>query len=97
MATTEDVERLGALSRISINKDELPRLAKDFDNILHYISQLDELTLVKTSTPPIPLLRNVLRKEGTPNSPGMWTKVLTALFPTRTGNALSVKKILSHD
>lgn len=97
MATTDDVKRLASLSRISFTDEELPKLAKDFDSVLHYISQLDELTLVKTSTPPIPKLRNVLRKDGDETKTGTWTKKLVALFPTRKDNSLTVKKILSHD
>ena len=41
--TREDVVHLAELSNISIAEDQIEPLIKDLDNILGYISQLDEL------------------------------------------------------
>ena len=41
--TREDVVHLAELSNISLAEDQIEPLIKDLDNILGYISQLDEL------------------------------------------------------
>lgn len=41
--TREDVVHLAQLSNISLAEDQIEPLIKDLDNILGYISQLDEL------------------------------------------------------
>lgn len=41
--TREDVVHLAELSNISLAEDQIEPLIKDLDNILDYISQLDEL------------------------------------------------------
>ena len=41
--TREDVVHLAELSNISLAEDHIEPLIKDLDNILGYISQLDEL------------------------------------------------------
>ena len=41
--TREDVVHLAELSNISLAEDQIDPLIKDLDNILGYISQLDEL------------------------------------------------------
>ena len=41
--TTEDVLHLAKLSNISLDEKQIEPLKKDLDNIVSYISQLDEL------------------------------------------------------
>ncbi|MBR6134505.1 Asp-tRNA(Asn)/Glu-tRNA(Gln) amidotransferase subunit GatC [Candidatus Saccharibacteria bacterium] len=41
--TREDVLHLANLSNISLSEDQIEPLMKDLDNIVGYISQLDEL------------------------------------------------------
>ncbi len=41
--TREDVLHLAELSNISLKEDQIESLGKDLDNIVNYISQLDEL------------------------------------------------------
>ena len=43
--TREDVVHLAELSNISLAEDQIEPLIKDLDNILGYISQLDELDM----------------------------------------------------
>ncbi len=95
MASTEDVQKLAALARLSIPEDRLPKLAKEFDAILGYVSQLDELTVDKR----LPLLpyTNVFRADENPHKPGIYTEKIAEQFPAREGDYLSVKQIISHD
>ena len=95
-ATPEDVQRLAALARIEVPDGELARFAAEFDGVLAYVGKLDSLTLPEGARPLSPV-RNVLRADGEPTPPGTWTEAITAQFPERVGDALSVKQIISHD
>lgn len=96
MATSEEVKKLAALARIHVEGAELEKFTKEFDSILAYVSQLETLAVAheRDEKPP---LRNVMREDGAPREPGLYTEKLVAQFPQKEGNALSVKKIISHD
>ncbi|HWU24519.1 MAG TPA: Asp-tRNA(Asn)/Glu-tRNA(Gln) amidotransferase subunit GatC [Candidatus Paceibacterota bacterium] len=93
----ETVERLSALARIQIPDDRKAALAAEFESIIAYIGQLDELTLSREGAPSVPALHNVFREDADPNETGAWTETIVRAFPAASGNALSVKKIISHD
>jgi aspartyl-tRNA(Asn)/glutamyl-tRNA(Gln) amidotransferase subunit C len=97
MATTEDVRKLAALARITIADAELEAFTSEFDAILAYVGQLETLDLPADLTSEKQPLRNVLRVEGEPHAPGISTEKMTAQFPAREGDALSVKQIISHE
>ena len=96
MANSSDVERLAALSRISVPPAELAAFAKDFDSIITYIGQLDGLDL-KVGESSVPPLHNVFRPDGEPDAVGEFSEKIIAQFPSRDGDSLSVKKIITHD
>jgi len=96
-ASIETVERLAALARIAIPADRKEALATEFDSIRAYIAQLDELTLPDGGAPALPALHNVFREDTDAYAPGTWTEDIVQAFPDRAENALSVKKIISHD
>jgi aspartyl/glutamyl-tRNA(Asn/Gln) amidotransferase C subunit len=93
----ETVERLAALARIQISDENKEALAAEFGHIISYIGQLDELTLAHEGGPSVPKLHNVFREDSYPNATGEWTETIVEAFPSKSGNSLSVKKILSHD
>lgn len=97
MATNEDVKKLATLARIRIEDAELESFTKEFDAILAYVSQLENLKLPADLRTQDPKLRNVMREDGAPHESGLYTEKLAAQFPAREGNALSVKQIISHD
>ncbi len=96
-ATTEEVKKLAALARISIPDNELGKFTSEFDAILAYVGQLEELELPHGAAEEKPRLRNVLREDGAPHAPGAYTEKLAEQFPAREGNALAVKQIITHD
>lgn len=98
MVTTEEVRKLAALARITVADGELEKFTSEFDAILIYIGQLEELNLPRGDTSRNkPALRNVMREDGEPHATGIYTEKLAEQFPAREGDALSVKQILSHD
>ncbi len=95
-ASPDDVRRLAALARVDVPEKDLARFASEFDSVLAYVGKLDELTLPESGRTPS-AVRNILREDEGAYTPGTWTKVLVDQFPSKEGNSLSVKKIISHD
>lgn len=96
MTTAEEVKKLAALARISVAEGELERFTKEFDAILAYVSQLDQLDLPR-DLQDAKALRNVMREDGAPHAKGEWTERLAAQFPDREGDYLKVKQIITHE
>jgi aspartyl-tRNA(Asn)/glutamyl-tRNA(Gln) amidotransferase subunit C len=96
MATTEEVQKLAALARIRIAPAELEKFTSEFDAILAYVGQLEELELPQVGEEK-PALRNVMRADGEPHEGRAYTEKLAEQFPARKGDALSVKQIISHE
>jgi len=96
MATTEEVKKLAALARIKVEDAELEKFTGEFDAILQYVGQLESLQLPASSSQP-PALRNVMREDGEPHAAGAYTKKLVEQFPSKEGDALSVKQIITHE
>ncbi len=97
MASSDDVQKLAALARLSIAESEAERFSKEFDGILSYIGQINELSIPDTAKGVRPPVRNVFREDGEPDETGIHTKAITEQFPERDGDYLVVKKIISHD
>jgi len=93
----ETVERLARLARIRIPEERKEVLAAEFEKVLAYIAQLDELTLSREGAPKAPMLHNVFREDADPNETGTWTEEIVKAFPAKAGSSLMVKKIISHD
>jgi aspartyl-tRNA(Asn)/glutamyl-tRNA(Gln) amidotransferase subunit C len=97
MATAEEVKKLANLARISVSEEELPSFVKEFDAILAYVGQLEALEIPKAQTGELPPLRNVMRLDGEPHATGMYTEKIAEQFPSREGDALVVKQVITHD
>ena len=96
MASADDVKKLAALARITISDAELETFSKEFESVLAYVGQIENLKA--TAEPDTrPKVRNVFRDDGEPHETGAYTERLAAQFPDREGDALKVKKIISHD
>ncbi len=96
-ATPDDVKKLAALARLSIPEEHLSELAQEFDSILAYIGQLDGLSLDRQAGPRATDIQNVFRTDGAPHEKGLYTAALVEAFPTKEGNALSVKQIIVNE
>jgi aspartyl/glutamyl-tRNA(Asn/Gln) amidotransferase C subunit len=93
----DEVKKLAALARVSVSDEELPKFVKEFEGMVAYVGQLENLSIdVKGEKTPPPL-RNVFRVDGEPHEKGKYTEKLAKQFPTREGDALSVKQIITHE
>ncbi len=97
MATVEEVKKLASLARIKVEEAELEQFTKEFDAILAYVSQLEALDLPADAGTELPPLRNVMRKDGDAYEPGTFTEKLAEQFPSREGDALVVKQVITHE
>ena len=97
MASTEEVKKLAALARIKLDDSELEKFTNEFDAVLDYVGQLEQLKLSTDGTHAIPPLRNVFREDEEPTPAGTYTEKIVAAFPKKKGNALSVKQILFYE
>ncbi len=109
MATTEDVKKLAALARIRVEESELEKFTSEFDAILAYVETLSKVEMpqreaLRRGT----ALRNVMREDGEPHTPGAYTEKLAEQFPSfaeategkpsnEDGVYLKVKQIISHE
>jgi Asp-tRNA(Asn)/Glu-tRNA(Gln) amidotransferase C subunit len=96
METPGIVTGLAALARISVPTERREALEQEFVQVVAYIDQLQELSLSK-GEPSVPAVHSVFRTDEGATPPSTWTNKVVEAFPTRTGNLLTVKKIISHD
>lgn len=96
MASVDDVRKLAQLARVSVDDAELEKFANEFEGILAYVGQIDCLSVSRAELE-FPLLRNVFREDGEPHERRRDTEKLSAQFPAREGDSLSVKQIISYD
>ena len=96
MISNDDVKKLAALARIKLTSDEETSLAKDMENILGYVKQIQEVSAGKEHVTKAshPAAKNVLREDGEPHPTGAHTEELLAAAPAHQGQFVKVKKIL---
>ncbi len=73
------------------------KFTSEFDAILAYVGQLEELELPEGLVGEKPALRNIFRDDAEPYPARTFTEKITAQFPARSGDALLVKQIISHE
>jgi aspartyl-tRNA(Asn)/glutamyl-tRNA(Gln) amidotransferase subunit C len=89
----EDVKKLATLARIDMSDEEMNEIAHDFDSILAYVGQVQEVA-GKITAEPIHTLTNVMRSDTATNTPGEYTEKIIAEMPDTENGYLKVKKVL---
>lgn len=89
-----NIEKLASLARVRLSQGETETLRAEIGSILSYISQI---TKAAGSELPkaVGVLHNVLRDDGVPHESGRYSEALLSAAPTREGNYVKVKKIVS--
>jgi len=88
------IEKLAALSRISVSKEEKTKLAHDIDAILSYIEDIQKLDISDEKT--AGEVRNVMREDGEPHEGGRYSEALLREAPETEGGYVVVKKIIDQ-
>jgi aspartyl-tRNA(Asn)/glutamyl-tRNA(Gln) amidotransferase subunit C len=91
--TIQDIEKLAALSRLSLTDAEKEKYRGEIDSILGYIDTLKKVSAGKPK-PVMSRNKNVLREDADPHAPDIYTEKLLDLAPKREGRYVKVKKIL---
>ncbi len=95
----EDVKKLADLARIDMSEEEMQGIAKDFDAILAYVGQVQEVSKLKNienlhQNPDNYFLQNVMREDVVSNKRGEYTDKILANAPDIQDGYLKVKQIL---
>jgi len=94
----EDVQKLAELSRLDLSDIELEKYAKQFDEILHYVDKIKEISgsdedlkIENTS------VKNVFRSDDDAQEGGIFSDKILKEAPSIHDNFVKVKKILKVD
>jgi len=89
----EEIKKLATLARIDMSEEEMTEIAHDFDSILAYVGQVQEVA-GKISAEPVHTLTNVMRSDTVTNTPGEYTEKIITEMPDTENGYLKVKKVL---
>lgn len=95
----EDVRKLADLARIDMSDEEIEGIAKDFDAILAYVGQVQEVSKLKNienlhQNPDNYFLKNVMREDVVLNKRGEYTEKILANAPDTQDGYLKVRQIM---
>lgn len=94
-----DIKKLAVLARIDMSDQEMEEIGKDFDSILAYVGQVQEVSklnghdsdLKSSSDHP---LHNVMREDVVTNKTGEFTEKILKQAPQTEDGFIKVKQIL---
>ncbi len=89
----EEIKKLATLARLDIPTNELEDIAYDFDAILAYVGQVQEVDL-SSHMHIRSLLSNVVREDTVTNSTGEYSQSMLDQMPDSQDGFLKVKQIL---
>ena len=88
------IERLAALSRIAIEREEAEHLGQDIEHILNYVSEIREAEIDMRPGPEMGAVYNVLREDDGAHTGGVFSQLLLRAARESEGKFIKVKKIL---
>ncbi len=88
----DDIKKLAIMARVDMEVDELAKMANDFDPILAYVSQVQEVK--QSGAMPNYTLDNVMRDDIVTNPKGIYTDKIVEQMPDSQDGFLKVKQIL---
>lgn len=88
-----DVKKLAEMARIDMSEEELTEVAQEFDSILSYIGQIQEVSGLPEAEGQ-EVLENVVREDVATNTPLQYTSHIVAEMPDSQDGFLKVKQIL---
>ena len=93
--TKPDIQALSKLARIDLLAEEAESLAKESENILGFVEQIQGAKNEGGAhVPQTGAVFNVFRDDINPHESGIYTDAILGLAPAREGNYIKVKKIL---
>ena len=90
----KDIEVLAALARIGLTDEEKKALLKDAEEILAFVSKVQEVEVDMRAEEGIGVPHNVMREDVEPHETGIYTERLLKAAPNVEDGYVKVKKIL---
>lgn len=91
----DEVKKLAELSRLALSDGEMEAMREDIDSIISYIDTIQKVELPEVPERPVYFDEvNVMREDGIPHEPELYTEALLGQAPRTEGRFLKVKKIL---
>lgn len=90
--THDDIKQLAHLARVEVTDTEVEGYMKDFDAILGYVNQINEVNLAEVQ--PAHLQENVARADAHPHAAGQSVEQMLADAPGSQDGFYKVPKIL---
>lgn len=97
MISRKDVQQLSKLARLRADEREVEDLTADLEEILKYVSQLEQARSGEGEGAESALHRNVFREDGEPHESGVYTEVLMRLAPKAEGGYFYVDKVIKSE
>lgn len=92
----KDIKKLADLARLDMTDEEMMGIAHDFDSILKYVGQIQEISGDLSSSREVDELvpNNIFREDVVTNQSGGYTDDVVKQFPESESGYLKVKQIL---
>lgn len=90
-----DIRALAQLARLELSDAEVQKLEGELPAILGFVAEIQNVSaeLPKAVSP---AHRNVMRADTDPHETGVHTETLLAAAPSRIGNQVAVKQVVSR-
>ena len=93
-----DIRALAELARVELSDDEVTKLEQEIPGILAFVETIqnvsdDKLLALRSLGGEV---RNVMRADADPHESGTYTEALLSVAPSRVGNRVAVKQVLSR-
>ena len=94
-----DIKKLADLARIDMSNEEMESIAKDFESILAYVGQVQEVSKLDNGQSSLLSednyrLHNIMREDVVTNKTGEYTDTIMDDAPLTENGFLKVKQIL---
>ena len=89
-----DIRALATLARVDISDAEVAKLETEIPNILKFVETIQKVDISNVTADTSQ--RNVLREDVNPHETGRYTDILLKAAPTREGNRIAVKQVITR-
>jgi aspartyl-tRNA(Asn)/glutamyl-tRNA(Gln) amidotransferase subunit C len=90
----DDIKKLAILARIDMDENEMAEIANDFNPILAYVGQVQEISNLNNISNKNSVLSNIMRDDIVTNKEGSYSNKIIAEMPNSQDGFLKVKQIL---
>jgi len=94
MISDKDIKNLAELARVEISSEEKEGFKKHIEDILEFVSQIQEVDVPIDKEGSLGVNKNNMREDGEPHRSGEFTEDILELAPNKKSGYFKVKKII---